>query len=311
MLLQLLSTMYQIFLPISLPVIGGVLLKRFRHLDTRPIATVSLYILTPSIVFHTLLHAQLSMADVGVTIVFSLISLVVMWLLALALGRLLRLPQQEQAGLTLISMFTNCVNYGLPLVLLAFGQLGLDKASVFVIGQMIIVNTVGVFFAARSHFSVKQAFYAVFRLPAVYAAIVASILRLSGLSLPTALDDGFAMLAAAYSPLALVVLGAQMIHVSSNVSSDDDTVASPRAFWAGMGLRMVAAPLISWLLLILLGVEGTLFSVLLVLTSMPTAVNAVILAQQFGAAPRLVSRCILWTTLGSIMTLPALLLWLQ
>ncbi len=310
MLLQLLSTMYQIFLPISLPVIGGVLLRRFRGLDTRPIATVSLYILTPSIVFHTLLHAELSMSDVSVTIVFSLISLVLMWLLAVGLGRLLRLPQQEQAGLTLISMFTNCVNYGLPLVLLAFGQLGLDKASVFVIGQMIIVNTVGVFFAARSHFSIKQAFYAVFRLPAVYAAILASILRLSGLSLPTALDDGFAMLAAAYSPLALAVLGAQMINVGSRSSTSDDA-ASPRAFWAGMGLRMVAAPVVSWVLLVLLGVEGTLFSVLLVLTSMPTAVNAVILAQQFGAAPRLVSRCILWTTLGSIVTLPALLLGLQ
>ncbi|WP_322923873.1 AEC family transporter [Paenibacillus campi] len=311
MLVQLLATMYQIFLPISLPVIGGILLRRFRGLDTRPLATISLYLLTPAIVFHTLLHAQLSLADVGVTIVFSLLSLVIMWLLATLLGRLLRLAPPEHAGLTLIAVFTNCVNYGLPLVLLAFGQLGLDKASVFVIGQMIIVNTVGVFFAARSHFSVRQACYAVFRLPAVYAALLASILRVGGWQLPSALDDGFAMLAAAYSPLALAVLGAQMIHVGTNSSNADEPGASQRAFWAGMALRVVAAPLVSWLLLLLLGVHGALFSVLLVLTSMPTAVNAVILAQQFGAAPRLVSRCILWTTLGSIVILPVLLLLLS
>ncbi len=36
MLLQLLSTMYQIFLPISLPVIGGVLLRRFRGFGYTP-----------------------------------------------------------------------------------------------------------------------------------------------------------------------------------------------------------------------------------------------------------------------------------
>ncbi len=307
MLLQLLSTMYQIFLPISLPVIGGVLLKRFRGLDTKPLATISLYLLTPSIVFHTLLHAELSVSDIGITIVFSLISLVVMWLLALLLGRVLRLTAPERAGLTLISMFTNCVNYGLPLVLLAFGQLGLDKASVFVIGQMIIVNTVGVFFAARSHFSIKQAVYAVFRLPAIYAAIAASVLRLGGLSLPLALDNGFAMLAAAYSPLALAVLGAQMTNVGGGATVDEEVVNSPRAFWAGMALRTLAAPLVSWIILLMLGVDGTLFSVLMVLTSMPTAVNAVILAQRFGAAPRLVSLCILWTTLGSVITLPLLL----
>ncbi|MEW4371529.1 AEC family transporter [Paenibacillus kandeliae] len=319
MLTQLLSTMYQVFLPISLPVIGGVLLRRFRGLDTKPLATLSLYVLTPSIVFNTLLHADISLGDVGHTISFSLLSLIILWLIAIVLSRALHLNAQEQAGLTMISTFTNCVNYGLPLVLLAFGQLGLDKASVYVIGQMIIVNTVGVFFAARSHFSVRHAVYSVFRLPAIYAAIIASVLRMNGVSLPTALDEGFAMLAAAYSPVALAVLGAQMMNVGiSNVPVGNDSAqlaaaAAPtrRAFWAGLSLRIVAAPLLSWLLLWLLGIDGILFNVLFILTSMPTAVNAVILAEQFGAAPRLVSRCIVWTTLSSIIVLPVLIYILQ
>lgn len=88
-------------------------------------------------------------------------------------GRLLKLDAPEAAGLTLISALTNSANYGLPLVLLAFGQLGLDKASLYVITQMIIVNTVGVYFAARSQFSVKSAIRSVFALPAIYAAAVA------------------------------------------------------------------------------------------------------------------------------------------
>ncbi|WP_046215784.1 AEC family transporter [Paenibacillus wulumuqiensis] len=311
MLLQLLSTLYQVFLPISLPVVGGLLLRRFRGMDTRPLALLSLYILTPSIVFNTLLHAEISWQDVSSTISFSLLTLVLLWLIAVLVSRMLRLNPQEKAGLTLISTFTNSVNYGLPLVLLAFGQLGLDKASVYVIGQMVIVNTVGVFFAARSHFSVRQAFTSIFRLPAVYATVIAVLLRLSGLALPATLDQGFAMLAAAYSPVALAVLGAQMINVSSR---DEETAAhrpSRRAFWAGIMIRLAAAPLLSWLLLTLLGIEGILFHVLLILTSMPTAVNAVILAEQFGAAPQLVSRCILWTTLASVVMLPVLILWLQ
>ncbi|WP_017814166.1 AEC family transporter [Paenibacillus shenyangensis] len=311
MLMHLLSTLYQVFLPISLPVVGGILLRRFRGLDTKPLATLSLYILTPSIVFNTLLHAEISLQDVTSTITFSLLTLVALWLIATIVSRILHLNPQEQAGLTLISTFTNSVNYGLPLVLLAFGQLGLDKASVYVIGQMVIVNTVGVFFAARSHFSARQAFASIFRLPAVYATAIAMLLRLCGWALPSTLDQGFAMLAAAYSPVALVVLGAQMINVGSRNAEAAADRPSQRAFWAGMTIRLAAAPLLSWLLLTLIGVEGILFNVLLILTSMPTAVNAVILAEQFGAAPRLVSRCILWTTLSSMLVLPVLILWLQ
>ncbi|CAJ1313845.1 AEC family transporter [Paenibacillus nuruki] len=314
MIMNLLHTLYQVFLPISLPVIGGILLKRFRNLDSKPIATMSLYVLTPAIVFNTLLHADISLNDIGTTISFSLLSLVLLWAIAIGMSRILKLNKEEQAGLTLISTFTNCVNYGLPLVLLAFGQLGLDKASVYVIGQMIIVNTVGVFFAARSQFSVKQAGLAIFRLPAIYATLIAVILRVTDIALPTALDSGFAMLAAAYSPVALVVLGTQMISVgstSATVTANQTTQSSNRAFWAGLSIRLLVAPLLSWLLLTWLQVEGILFSVLLILTSMPTAVNAVILAGQFNAAPKLVSRCILWTTLASFILMPVLIVWLQ
>ncbi|WIM39436.1 AEC family transporter [Paenibacillus sp. PK4536] len=314
MIMNLLHTLYQVFLPISLPVIGGILLKRFRNLDSKPIATMSLYVLTPAIVFNTLLHADISLNDIGTTISFSLLSLVLLWAIAIGMSRILKLNKEEQAGLTLISTFTNCVNYGLPLVLLAFGQLGLDKASVYVIGQMIIVNTVGVFFAARSQFSVKQAGLAIFRLPAIYATLIAVILRVTDIALPTALDSGFVMLAAAYSPVALVVLGTQMISVgstSATVTANQTTQSSNRAFWAGLSIRLLVAPLLSWLLLTWLQVEGILFSVLLILTSMPTAVNAVILAGQFNAAPKLVSRCILWTTLASFILMPVLIVWLQ
>ncbi|GAE05639.1 auxin efflux carrier [Paenibacillus sp. JCM 10914] len=70
---------------------------------------------------------------------------------------------------------------------------------------------------------------------------------------------------------------------------------------------MLIAPLVAWLLLTLLSIEGTLFAVILVLSAMPAAVNAVILAEEYDAAPKLVSKCILWTTLASFLVLPVLI----
>ncbi|GGH60819.1 transporter [Paenibacillus silvae] len=298
-------TLYHVFLPISLPVIGGMLLKHFKAWDTRPLSAFSLYILSPALIFHTLLHAEITWTDVTSTFWFSILNLIALWALAELLSRIFGLGAPEKAGLTLVSTFTNCVNYGLPLVLLAFGKLGLDKASVYVIGQMIIVNTVGIFFAARSEFTVKKAIGSVFRMPTIYAAVIAILLRTFSISLPEALDGGVSMVATGYAPIVLAILGAQMLRSKGDREPWQANVR--RAFWAGLVVRLAAAPLLSWLILKALHVEGTLFPVLLILASMPTAVNAVILAEQFGASPQFVSRCILWTTAASMLILPIMI----
>ncbi|MEC0331248.1 AEC family transporter [Paenibacillus macerans] len=303
MIHTVLATLLHVIVPLSIPVIAGALLARFRGLDTKPLLTLYLYVLSPAIIFDTLMNAHISSGDVFSTIGFSLLNLVLMWGLAKAGGRLLKLDAPEAAGLTLISTLTNSANYGLPLVLLAFGQLGLDKASLYVITQMIIVNTVGVYFAARSQFSVKSAIRSVFALPAIYAAAVAFFLRITHLQLPAEITQGVSMVAGAYSPVVLTVLGAQMV----KVGRPDAATAKRSAVWAGIAVRLAAAPVAAYAALTVLGITGTLFSVLFILASMPVAVNAVVLAERFDAAPGLVSRCIMWTTLASFVVLPVLL----
>ncbi|MBW4085670.1 AEC family transporter [Paenibacillus sp. S150] len=303
MIQKVLSTLVEVIVPLSIPVISGALLGRFKNLDTKPLLTLYLYFLSPAIILDTLATAEISFDDVYKTLAFSLLNLLVLWAMARLIGKVLKLAPPEAAGLTLISTFTNSVNYGLPLVLLAFGQLGLDKASVYVIAQMVIVNTIGVYFAARSQFSVRNAVRSVFSLPAIYAAILALLLRALGLHMPHEIASGVSMVAGAYSPVVLAILGVQMVRVQTAHAARNIQLA----FWTGMSVRLLLAPLTAALLLYLLNISGTLFAVLLILASMPVAVNSVVLAERFGSSPSLVSRCILWTTLASFLVLPLLI----
>lgn len=297
-------TLYSVFLPISLPVIAGGLLKRYKGMETKTLSMLSLYVMSPALIFETLEQASVTSGDVAVTIAFCILNVIILWMLCGFAGKLLKLSQPERSGLGLTTMFTNSVNYGLPLVLLAFGQAGLDKASVYVIVQIIIINTLGVYLAARSHFSTARAVKSVFTLPSVYAAGLAVLMRITDAPLPEGLGTGISMLSAAYAPLALVILGAQMMGVRDGGKI---STVSRRGFWSGMVMRMAVAPLVAWGILASLSVEGTLFAVILILSAMPAAVNAVILAEQYDAAPRLVSICILWTTLASFVFLPLLI----
>lgn len=297
------STLFEVIVPLSIPVIAGVLLVRFKGFESKQVLTPILYFMFPCMVFTTLFEAQITFVDLYKTGLFSLLNMVLLWAVAKIAGKMLRLSTQKAAGLTLVSTLTNSINYGLPLVLLAFGQAGLEKASIYVITQIILVNTVGVFFAARSNFSIRKAILSIFSYPAVYAAILAVILRAVSLKIPSAIETGIEMVAKSYSPIVLVILGAQMAGVRKSKLDRD----SQKAFWSGLAIRILLSPILAYTLLYILGVSGTLFSVLFILASMPVAVNAVIYAEEFDAAPSIVSKCILWTTLGSLIVLPFLI----
>ncbi|CAB1262621.1 Membrane transport protein [Clostridiaceae bacterium BL-3] len=303
MVQTVLSTLIQVIVPLSIPVIAGVLLVRFKNLDIKHLVTLVLYYLTPAMIFQALITAQVSWGDVYKTIAFSIVNLTLMWTAANILGKVLKLSSPNIAGLTLISTMTNSMNYGLPLVLLAFGKLGLDKASIYVVAQMIIVNTVGVYFAARSRFSAKDAVKSVFSLPAIYAAVLAILLRAFNLNLPGGIEKGISMISQAYSPIVLTILGAQM----AGVKNSDLKLETRSAFWSGMISRLILSPIIACFCLYILRISGMLYSVLFILASMPVAVNSVILAEKFDASPQIVSKCILWTTLASFIVLPVLI----
>ena len=297
------ATLFQVMVPLSIPVIAGAILGRFARLDTKPLLTLTLYYLSPAIILDTLMTARVSHSDISHTLAFSLLNLVMLWAIATSLSKPLHFQANEKAALVLVSSFTNSVNYGLPLVLLAFGKLGLEKASVYVVIQMVIVNTIGVYFAARSQFSIKNAVRSVFTLPAIYAAILALGLRSLHLSLPGGVAKGVSMIADAYSPVVMAILGAQI----ASVKIARYEWKSQPAFWTGMTVRLLISPAVAFVCISILQIKGILQSVLFVLACMPVAVNAGILAEKFNASPNIVSRCILWTTLVSFIILPFLI----
>jgi malate permease and related proteins len=300
MMETILHTIFNAIIPLSIPVIAGAVLVYFQNINIKPILTLVLYFLTPMLIFDTILKADIVFQDVFLTFVYSSLYIIFMWLVAKMASKLLKLPEPETAGLTLIATFTNSVNYGLPLVLLTLGQLGLEKAAIYVILQTILINTIGVYFAARSHFTAKNAFTTIFKLPAIYATLFAFPFNIFEWQLPRGITIGIEMVADSYSPIVLCLLGAQMMRVTRSSLKKHVQIT----FYAGFCIRTLIAPFIAFFILNLLNIQGTIASVLFILSCMPVAVNAAILAEKFDASPLAVSKTIFWTTLASFIVLP-------
>ena len=103
--------------------------------------------------------------------------------------------------------------------------------------------------------------------------------------------------------IALVTLGAQLAVVERGEGKGPVTTS--------VLLRLVAGPVVGFILLKLLGWTGPIAQVLLISTAMPTAVNCMLLCMEFDNHPSYVARSVFYSTLLSPITVTLTILLAQ
>lgn len=292
-----------IILPIFVLIGLGALLGRGTDLDVRPLSRTVLYVLSPALIFKSLVTSTLTSRDVGQILAFGIVSTACVGLLAWTVARLGRSSQVEENAFILTTCFINSGNYGMPLNLFAFGEAGLERAVIFFVSSALMVNTAAVYFASRGRFSVRQSITNVFKLPMVYAMALAFLIRDTGVVVPDPLMRPITMAGDAAIPVLLIVLGIELSRTRVN-----------RELWRvaqASAVRLVGAALIALALAGVFRLQGLTRQVCIVQASMPTAVMTIVLALEFNADPRFVTSVVFATTLASVATLTLLLAYLM
>lgn len=294
MKLELLQAMLTTVLPVFLLAGLGWIARRFLNVEVKDPATIAVYLLTPGLMANSILNAQIVAAEIGKIIAFGLAFTGAMILLTLTLGRLLKWTPTERNAAVLTGAFMNCANYGLPVVLFAFGQAGFDRAAVFVVLESLLMYTVAVFFAARGRLDWRQAATAVFKLPMIWAASAALIVRLSGYQLPEVILKPIGLLSNGALAVFIIILGMQVAGIQIKGARLQVGVATL--------LRLVISPLVAMAVVAWLKPEPLTGKVLILEAAMPAAVNTTLLAVQFDCEPDQVSGVTLLSTLASLLT---------
>lgn len=318
-LTRLLSVFVEVILPLSVIWGVGYLGRRFLQLDPKSFSRAGLYLLTPTVIFTSLMSSQIT-AQEGIRIILAVFLLTgSLWVLSSLQARMLHLSAEAKSAFLLSSIFINTVNYGFPVVYLAFGQLGMERAAIFAVGHAVLCNTIGAYIAVQGHTrDVRQALRQMFRIPMLYSVLLALLLRLAGVSLSgnqyigaveipliRSLYTSIQMLAQAAVPLFMLVLGMQLGNFGGK-----DAFSSRHNKWpatlAGF-TRLIISPALAWGFALLLGLEALAARVTILEAAMPSAVLTVILATEFETQPRFVTTVVAGTTLFSMITLTILL----
>ena len=105
-------------------------------------------------------------------------------------------------GFALPVLFMNAGNMGIPLALFAFGEPGLQRATLMFVIITFLQYSLGIYLlSGRGNWT------EIFRLPLIYATIAGLILNLSRMTIPELLFQPISMLGQATIPIMLVSLG--------------------------------------------------------------------------------------------------------
>jgi predicted permease len=289
-------------LPIFLAAGAGYFISKQLNVSPRPLSQVIFYIFSPCLIFTLLTQSKLSDGDILRTGLFATTVILLVGGLALLAGKIARLDRSTLAAVVLTSMIMNSGNFGLPVVLFAFGETALGYASLFFVANAILSYTVGVMTASMSSVNLGQAFTNLFKIPFIYALALALVFMRTGIQVPMFLERTVTLLGDASIPAMLVLLGMQL--KSANLSGQ----AAPMTITVGM--RLLVSPLLALALGLLIGLSGPAHQAVTLEAAMPTAVLTTVLATEYDARPTFVTAAVFVTTLLSPLTITPLLAYL-
>jgi predicted permease len=291
---------FQIIFPVFLIVVLGYLVSRYQPLDARTLSNLTIYLLTPALLFTQYLKNPIAPGTIFQIFIFAALLFFSLIGIAALVSRLLRLDSVSGHSFVLASVLINAGNMGIPIILFAFGDAGLAIAIIFLMINIIINATIGVFIAAGAHSNPVQAIQQIFLLPAIYTIAAGIFTQQMNLVLPQSILNPLTLLGEASIPVSLLLLGAQLSQTQFSQQVGPTLAASV--------IRLLLTPVIAFILTHFLNLTGLTQKVLILQTSMPTAVYAAILASKFQARPDFASGVILFSTLASAGTITILLI---
>jgi len=216
------------------------------------------------------------------------------------------LPLAAGGMLALDVSYGNTVMMGIPLIVASFGAPGLSILiailalhSMVLLGVATVVAEIGQNQRAAPWPLLRLTMLGVVRNPVVMAVVVAMLWSALALPVPPAARRTLELLGAACPPVALFCLGGSLRGFDARAAWKQTSIT--------VTLKLLALPLIVWMITTLMGLSQLEIAVATVTAALPTGANAFLLARRYGTGIEASGASVLVSTLISVVTLSALL----
>ncbi len=287
---------YTIVFPVILIFGAGYLLGRLFQWHHQTLSTLSLYLLTPALIFQAI-YSHPEVINTYFVRLFLAVTCVIALSFGLALlaAKLFGWEQRITRVVILTVTLANTGNFGLPITEAAFGGEGLAVASLLLVIYSFYTHSFGVFVAAREKFHWRDALRSMAGVPVFYAILLALFAVYLRIDIPEPIFKPIQMIGLSAIPLNLIQVGLQLASLR---------FGKQILFSLGVALvKLVLVPLVAIPFLRFFGVKEMYFKAGLLQVAMPSAVYTAILSSHYGGKSDLASEIVFISILLSTVTL--------
>ncbi len=306
-----LPALYATIAPIFLVVAAGFLSARTGLLSADAIRALAAYaarVAAPVMVFRAIANSEpASLQQPGYLIAYAAGSCLAFAVCALCLRRVTNAQGPALAFGALGGSFGNTLMVGFPLATLLYGDAATVPLALTLLVEVAIVLPLALTLAesrhehgAAGHHALRRNLLNAARNPLVVGMVLGAVLAWSGLTLPTAVNDGLGLIAQTVAPVGLFVIGGLMVGYRPVGEFARQAIVVPS--------KLVLHPLAVCLAMWLCGVrDPLLIGPALCFAAGPIFGAYAALSHQYGIGPQSAALMVA-TTVGAALSMP-LVLW--
>jgi predicted permease len=285
-----------VILPVFVLIGAGVFLHRKFKFDMNTLSKLNTYFLMPCVGFVNIYQNNVGGETLLHIIGFLVIQCSCLMILSAIISKIAKFDKGLSSTYKNSVVLNNSGNFGLPVSQLVFqhNPLGASIQIVVMIFQNLLTYTYGLLNSVSVDQRGIKAMKEFLKNPVIYAFILGLILHTLQIKIPTFLWTPIKNTSNAFLAVALVTLGAQSAFIKI-------TRFSLPLFLSLFG-RLVLSPVVAFIIIISLQLEGTTAQALFIASSFPTSRNSALFALEYGNYPEYAAQVVLLSTILSMVT---------
>lgn len=278
----------------------GVIAKKARVLDDaglKAVSNLSINVIMPANIFHSFMiefNLQI-LQECGLLLICGMIMQIIYLIINHTI--MLRLPDGQRQVFQYCTAAPNAGQMGTAVSEGVWGSIGTLYTSVFLIPQRIMMWSVGVAYYSGDSANRKRFLQALVKQPCLIAIYLGLIEMIFQIPIPAVLSNTINFLSNSNTAIIMLIIGATV------ADFDLKAVISKRIIGFCI-LRLAIFPVVAILVSKVFGLTGMSLGIMTLMAGMPAGSTAVVYARKYDGDYQFAAKCVLISTLISMVSLP-------
>ena len=267
----------------------------------KTLSKVVLFITLPCTILSSVFENEMAVTvwDTVYFLIMTMLTFIIAFLIAIPVIYVLGREKANRGLLTFMSVFSNCGFMGFPVVISILGASSAYYMALFNIIFNALVFSLGILMIpskkepGEAIFNPKQLIN-----PTLIVALIAVPMALFGFRPPFIIAEAVRITGSITTPGAMLVIGSTLAFVPLKSVFEEWRIVPVTL------LKLIAVPIVTWLILRQIITSELQLGVLVVVSAMPTAAMSSMLAIEYGGDERVASAGVFLTTLLCGITIP-------